>query len=200
MKPEVLFIGNSMDVRSTVEALAQQAGLPCKAKKNIRSGLNASRDGQLVVVDCDLPDGTAEQCIDALNKLNNRIVTMALVKAPDIDSFRRLVNTGAWFCVPKPVDEQTLGRLFKRALVVLNQMIGQQQDSIEDFLATKLEMCLQSLNGDEGFSLYDTVLSEVERAIFSLVLKKTKGNKARAARLLGINRNTLTKKVKYYGL
>jgi Fis family transcriptional regulator len=125
---------------------------------------------------------------------------MALVKVSDLDSFRRLINTGAWFCVPKPVDDETLGRVFKRALIVLNQMLRQDKDNIEDFLASRLEICLERINGNEGFSLYNTVLSEVEKAIFSLVLKKTKGNKARAARLLGINRNTLTKKVKHYGL
>jgi len=200
VKPEVLFIGNSLDVKSSIERLAYEAGLRCKCKKDIRSGLNASRDGQIVVVDCDLPDGTIEECIEALNKLNNHIITMALVSVPDLESFRRLVNTGAWFCVPKPIDIKTLSRIFTRALSILNQMTNKAEDNIEEFLSSKLEFCLQRSEGNRGFSLYDTVLSEVEKALLSLALKKTKGNKAKAARILGVNRNTLTKKVKYYGL
>ena len=46
--------------------------------------------------------------------------------------------------------------------------------------------------------LYDTVLSEVEKALISIVLKETGGNQLKAARTLGINRNTLRAKIKEY--
>src|SRR5258708_4628147 len=44
--------------------------------------------------------------------------------------------------------------------------------------------------------MYDRVISEVERPLLSLVLGATRGNQLRAARLLGLNRNTLRKKIK----
>ena len=43
-------------------------------------------------------------------------------------------------------------------------------------------------------SLYNTVLQEVERPLLEQTLHAVKGNKAKAARVLGINRNTLHKK------
>ncbi len=48
--------------------------------------------------------------------------------------------------------------------------------------------------------LYDTVLHEVERPLLEQTLHAVKGNKAKAARVLGINRNTLHKKLSEHGL
>jgi two-component system, NtrC family, nitrogen regulation response regulator GlnG len=39
------------------------------------------------------------------------------------------------------------------------------------------------------------VIERVERPLIELTLKKTKGNQIRAAQILGINRNTLRKKI-----
>jgi two-component system, NtrC family, nitrogen regulation response regulator GlnG len=44
--------------------------------------------------------------------------------------------------------------------------------------------------------LYDRVLREIERPLLSLTLAATRGNQIRAAQLLGLNRNTLRKKLR----
>jgi two-component system nitrogen regulation response regulator GlnG len=44
--------------------------------------------------------------------------------------------------------------------------------------------------------LYDRILREVERPLLELCLAATKGNQIRAAKLLGLNRNTLRKKIR----
>jgi two-component system nitrogen regulation response regulator GlnG len=48
--------------------------------------------------------------------------------------------------------------------------------------------------------LYDRVLREVERPLIAMTLEATKGNQLRAARLLGLNRNTLRKKIRELGI
>jgi len=48
--------------------------------------------------------------------------------------------------------------------------------------------------------LYDRILQEVERPLLSICLGATRGNQIRAARLLGLNRNTLRKKIRDLGL
>jgi two-component system nitrogen regulation response regulator GlnG len=48
--------------------------------------------------------------------------------------------------------------------------------------------------------VYDRVLADVERPLISICLAATKGNQIRAAQLLGLNRNTLRKKIKDLGL
>ena len=44
--------------------------------------------------------------------------------------------------------------------------------------------------------LYDRILEEVERPLMIAALVATKGNQIKAAKLLGLNRNTLRKKIK----
>jgi len=48
--------------------------------------------------------------------------------------------------------------------------------------------------------LYDRVLAEIERPLMSICLAATRGNQIRAAQLLGLNRNTLRKKIRDLGL
>jgi DNA-binding protein Fis len=45
-------------------------------------------------------------------------------------------------------------------------------------------------------NLHDLLLCEVGRILLELVLEHTRGNKSQAAEILGINRNTLRKKIK----
>ncbi len=63
-----------------------------------------------------------------------------------------------------------------------------------------LHAYLASLDGDSPARLYDLVLREVEEPLFRTVLHYAEGNQSRAADILGINRGTLRKKLKMYGL
>jgi DNA-binding protein Fis len=49
-------------------------------------------------------------------------------------------------------------------------------------------------------NLYEVVIREVEKPLFVQTLQAVNGNKAKAARILGINRNTLHKKLSDMGL
>ena len=57
-----------------------------------------------------------------------------------------------------------------------------------------------SLNGHRPSHLYDLVLREVEEPLFRAVLDYSAGNQCRAAAILGINRGTLRKKLRQFGL
>ncbi|WP_199610613.1 DNA-binding transcriptional regulator Fis [Flocculibacter collagenilyticus] len=59
---------------------------------------------------------------------------------------------------------------------------------------------LQQLNGQDVEDVYDLVLSELEAPLLEEVMKYTRGNQTRASILLGINRGTLRKKLKRYGM
>lgn len=56
------------------------------------------------------------------------------------------------------------------------------------------------LNGYECLDLYRMVLEEVELPLLQVVMAECGGNQSKAARLLGINRGTLRKKLRQYGL
>lgn len=72
--------------------------------------------------------------------------------------------------------------------------------SIKEFLEEKLNDFLKKMTKIENSNLHETVISEVEKALFSIVMKETDSNQMKAAKVLGINRNTLNKKLKKYKL
>lgn len=69
--------------------------------------------------------------------------------------------------------------------------------ALEDLIRSKLESFIDQIQGYEMNDLYPMVLERVERPLIQLVLKKTRGNQVQAAQMLGINRNTLRKKINY---
>ncbi|ABE53736.1 MULTISPECIES: DNA-binding transcriptional regulator Fis [Shewanella] len=56
------------------------------------------------------------------------------------------------------------------------------------------------LDGQEASEVYEMVLSEVEAPLLDIIMQHTRGNQTRAANMLGINRGTLRKKLKKYGM
>jgi two-component system nitrogen regulation response regulator GlnG len=75
------------------------------------------------------------------------------------------------------------------------------QAATDEPLASSVERTLNrifSTHGDDlpPPGLYERLLREVERPLFSMSLAATRGNQIKAAHLLGINRNTLRKKIR----
>ena len=65
---------------------------------------------------------------------------------------------------------------------------------------TALDNYFADLDGQPPGNLYDMMIGEVEQALFSAILDHTQGNQSKAAEMLGINRSTLRKKLRLYGL
>ncbi len=64
-----------------------------------------------------------------------------------------------------------------------------------------VERYFADLNGQcPGTSLYETVIGEVEAPLIETVMRHVGHNQCQAAKILGINRNTLRKKLQNYGL
>ena len=63
-----------------------------------------------------------------------------------------------------------------------------------------LDTYFESLNGHAPGHLYELVMREVEEPLFRAVMEYADGNQSRAADILGINRGTLRKKLKNYGI
>ena len=75
-----------------------------------------------------------------------------------------------------------------------------REGTLEALIHQKLEECVRGLGARESANLYELVLGLVERPLLMAVLRETGGNQLRAAALLGINRNTLRKKLRALGL
>lgn len=72
--------------------------------------------------------------------------------------------------------------------------------SFDQLVAQALPCLMRDLLATEQSRLYRTVMGRVERPLLVLVLEATGGNQLRAARLLGINRNTLRRRLRLLGL
>jgi two-component system nitrogen regulation response regulator GlnG len=72
--------------------------------------------------------------------------------------------------------------------------------AFEEMVKSKLAGLLARVDGYPVHDLYEKVLERVERPLFDLVLAHTGGNQLKAAGILGLNRNTLRKKLADLGL
>jgi Fis family transcriptional regulator len=77
--------------------------------------------------------------------------------------------------------------------------MNQQQD-IAACVRAALEKYFRDLDGEKTCGIYEMVLKSVEKPMLEVVLKQAGGNQTLAAEMLGINRNTLRKKLTEYQL
>jgi Fis family transcriptional regulator len=66
---------------------------------------------------------------------------------------------------------------------------------IEDCIRDSLEAYFKDLRGAEPHSVHEMIMGAVEKPLLDVVLKHAEGNQSRAAEWLGINRNTLRRKL-----
>jgi Fis family transcriptional regulator, factor for inversion stimulation protein len=67
--------------------------------------------------------------------------------------------------------------------------------NIEDCVRETLVQYFKDLNGAEPHSLHEMVILTVEKPLLDVVLRQAEGNQSKAAEWLGINRNTLRRKL-----
>src|SRR5262245_8944643 len=67
--------------------------------------------------------------------------------------------------------------------------------TLEDIIERKLVQCVTGIREQASADLYDVIVGLVEKPLLRAVLRETRGNQGRAAQILGINRNTLRKKL-----
>ena len=108
-----------------------------------------------------------------------------------------------------PGDEKELEVAVRRACILAEDrclyiedfdLKERQAKSIGKFVESKLKGFMKNIKRFESFNLYDMGIPEVEKALIVMVMKETKGNQIKAARLLGINRNTLRSKIRKLGI
>ena len=66
---------------------------------------------------------------------------------------------------------------------------------IEDSVRATLEQYFKDLRGAEPHSVHDMVMQAVEKPLLEVVMRHADGNQSKAAQWLGINRNTLRRKL-----
>ena len=77
----------------------------------------------------------------------------------------------------------------------IHQVIDNEPDSAGEIGTWDLVSFVQNRLGSETNQLYDEAIAELDRSLLTLVLRHTNGNQAQAAKILGMTRTSLRKKV-----
>jgi two-component system nitrogen regulation response regulator GlnG len=72
--------------------------------------------------------------------------------------------------------------------------------TLEEIIERRLLDCVRGLREHTSANLYDLMIGLVEKPLLRAVLRETAGNQVRAAQILGLNRNTLRKKLTEHGI
>jgi len=72
--------------------------------------------------------------------------------------------------------------------------------SFAALIARRVAQYLEKANGEEPRGLYQKLVAEIERPLIEQAMRRAEGNQVRAARILGLNRNTLRKKLVDLGI
>jgi Fis family transcriptional regulator len=73
-----------------------------------------------------------------------------------------------------------------------------RHNELQDAVKRSLERYFKDMDGEKPTSIYDMVLKNVEKPMIELVLGQAEGNLTQAATMLGIDRNTLRKKMQLH--
>ena len=72
--------------------------------------------------------------------------------------------------------------------------------NIQDKIEILLDNYFKDLDGEKPNDVYNMVLHSVEKPLLIYIMNYAQGNQTRAAKILGLNRNTLRKKLEFYNL
>lgn len=85
-------------------------------------------------------------------------------------------------------------------LPLLAERVLIEQMSLEEMVRCKLAAFLRRFDGYPVVGVHEDVLARVEKPLLDLVMEHTGGNQVKAAEILGLNRNTLRRKLSEHGL
>lgn len=137
-----------------------------------------------------LPKDTARRAFDAViieSKPGSSDAAASI--SSSVDLTHALVITGS---------RTVLKRASQFMQVVARQksVNGKDALSLEDYLEWKMGDFVKEMRDGSGRNLHPILISAIERPLITRALEETNGNQIQAAELLGLNRNTLRKKIK----
>ncbi len=75
-----------------------------------------------------------------------------------------------------------------------------RENELSSTVRKVMKQYFKDLDGEKASGIYSMVVQCVEKPMLEVVMSHAQGNQTRAAELLGINRNTLRKKLQEHGI
>ena len=83
----------------------------------------------------------------------------------------------------------------------MNECVAINENDMARYVRKALKEYFRDLDGEDPCcELYDMVMQCVEKPLLEMVLEQVGGNQTQASQMLGINRNTLRKKMLNHGI
>ena len=79
-------------------------------------------------------------------------------------------------------------------------MVNKEKNDLAVCVREALDEYFRDLDGQPPHAVYDMVLACMEKPLLEYVMNHAGGNQSKAAAILGLNRNTLRKKLKQHNL
>lgn len=93
----------------------------------------------------------------------------------------------------------TVGGSF-RTLIAMQKVKEDIHSFLEDWLDKSIKQYISKMDGNENGHLHSLIIDAIEKPLFKMVLKETQGNQTKTSNILGINRNTLRKKIREHNI
>ena len=93
-----------------------------------------------------------------------------------------------------PLQPRTQARSVARAEA------AERESDLSVTVRKMMKQYFKDLDGEKPSDIYNMVVNCVEKPLLEVVMNHAQGNQTRAAELLGINRNTLRKKLQEHGI
>lgn len=171
----------------TVLLLTADADVQAQFKQTLK-------DASLTIVrdPAALQKEIAKHHFDAVVMESRGMSEKSLTLPVHIDPSNTLIITGSRAVLKKTA--KTLDLLNHTARHTSHH--GKSRDtSLESYLELKMGDFVRGMRNGSARNLHPILISAVERPLIASVLQETKGNQIQAASLLGLNRNTLRKKI-----
>ena len=147
-----------------------------------REGLSLPKDMAKRAYDAVIVESKAQAAAD-LGKLLS-----------GIDPGRTLLVVGSRAVLKRTATSLHAAKALKTDLPLSSGAAGQPV-CLDSFLEHKVGDFVKGMRNGSGRNLHPMLIAAVERPLILLTLRETKGNQIQAAELLGLNRNTLRKKI-----
>ena len=148
-----------------------------------RDGLSFPKDPAKRAYDAVIVESKAQSAAD-LGKLFG-----------GIDPARTLLVVGSRTVLKRTATSLHAAKAPKADLSLANGNAPGQSVCLESILEHKVGDFVKGMRNGSGRNLHPMLITAVERPLILLTLRETKGNQIQAAELLGLNRNTLRKKI-----
>jgi DNA-binding protein Fis len=138
-----------------------------------------------------LPREAAKRAFDAVIVESKPGVQNGSIGLPHhVDLTRTLLITGS-----KPVLKRVSKFMQSFGRAKSSASGGTTPLCLEDYVERKMADFVKGMRNGSGRNLHPMLISAIERPLITKALQETKGNQIQAAELLGLNRNTLRKKI-----